>query len=83
MRIAQDDKMPQTFFGLDIIYPKVRSEIVDQFKSFPDDVLFFIWSDEGYNYFWLKHNGKALPVTVRYDWKKQYYMTMDEKSLMC
>ncbi len=77
--------MRSTFFGLDIIYPKVRSEIVSEFESFPDDVLFFIWSGDrdGYNYFWLKHNRKVLPVTVRIDRKGRYYMTMDEKSLMC
>ncbi len=68
--------MIKTFFGLDIIYPKVRNEIVDDFKSFPDDLLFFIWSGDCYNYFWLKHKRKALPVTVRFDRKRQYYMTM-------
>ncbi len=72
------------FFGLDIIHPKVRSELVDEFQSFPDDALFFIWSGDlnGCNYFWLKHHGKALPVTVRIDRKGQHYMTMDENYRM-
>ena len=58
---------------------KGTERVVDELSTFPDGELFFILSDKyRYNYFWMKHKGRVLPVTISYNRLNGFhYMTLD------
>ena len=53
---------------------------IDILRNFNDGEIFFIYSGDDDNYFWIKHNGRVMPVTIRYNRNSRlYYMTMDAR----